>query len=529
MGTFHPALNFVVSAIALTRSVTLYRRATGTACHYALILFVVFGMVMNADAQHRTPQLTRIIEYDNPDWRPDSRALVFESTLEGVYSIYVINADGSGLRRLTVDDANNEQAHWSPDGKRIVFSSDRAGHLDLYLMNADGSGQTRLTTTAGGGYYQASFSPDGRLIVFQGRPDNRETCDRVYVVRSDGSGFRQLTDSTYSAESPRWSKDGSTIMFRKVPYPKHVWSEMGPSDMAIAKAGERTMSIKPDGSHLKPTPPPSTSDPLHTNLSPDKRYAASTKVVDGWPGLYVSDIAKGTELLLTGGASAGPLGYLRSATLTEVQDTLDTYISKHSGPITHDKKMFLVHSVRRLGGGRFELSDTWYDSTGSQTARQTVRTGQGTVRTELETVRATRDSASMLVLPDHVTAWVVPQDGTPRLFDGAATGERYTREIVMSAIAKSKPAIGDLFLAPVSSLYGINPIKTQVDTIRVSRRDTLTRGESKLPVFVLERTNGSQAWMDEITGSEVLSRGNAGPTQWWWHIRRGVSPPLPRN
>jgi hypothetical protein len=105
----------------------------------------------------------------------------------------------------------------------------------------------------------------------------------------------------------------------------------------------------------------------------------------------------------------------------------------------------------------------------------------------------------MLVLPDRVTAWVVPEGEPPRLYDGATTGERDAVEIVMSAIAKSRPAAGAIFLAPVSSLYGANPIQTKVDSIRVVRRDTLTRGESLLPVLVLERANGNQVWMDETT------------------------------
>jgi hypothetical protein len=285
------------------------------------------------------------------------------------------------------------------------------------------------------------------------------------------------------------------------------------------------MSIRPDGSHLEAAAPLPARDSVDTNPSPDGRHAAYTKAVDGWPGLYGYDVATRSERLLTGGPGVGPLGYLRSATLPEAHDTLDTYISTRGGPIDHDKDVYVVRVWRRLGGRRFELSDTWYDSSGQQTARQSVRTGRGTVATEVETVRATGDSASMLVLPDRVTAWVVPQGEAPRLYDSAATGERYAGQIVMSAIAKSRPALGALFLAPVSTLYGANPVQTQVDSIRVVRRDTLMRGQTLIPVLVLERARGTQVWMDETTGAEVLSRGNAGPTRWWWHIRRGVRPP----
>ena len=207
-------------------------------------------------AQSRPVRLTRTIEFHNPAWSPDGRALLFESTLDGPLSVYAITADGAGLRRLTPDGFTNTQPRWSPDGRRVVFSSDRAGHLDIYAMNADGSGQARLTTTAGGGYYQSSFSPDGRLVVFQGRPDNRETRDRIFVVASDGTGLRQLTDSAYGAEGPRWSPDGRTITFRMVPYPKRRWEEMREPDMAAANAGARRMSIRPDGSGLAPAPAP---------------------------------------------------------------------------------------------------------------------------------------------------------------------------------------------------------------------------------------------------------------------------------
>ena len=496
----------------------------------SLRVFLLVGMcgtAQTAVAQQRPPLLTRNIDYYNPVWRPDGRSLAFESTLEGVYSIFTINADGSDLKRLTVDSANNEQAQWSPDGARLVFSSDRAGHLDLYLMNTDGSGQRRLTTTAGGGYYQASFSPDGQSIVFQGRPDNSETRDRLYVVATDGTGFRQLTDSSYGAEGPRWSRDGRTITFLQVPYPRRLWSEMGPTDLALARAGQRRMSIRPDGSHLVPAPPLLSRDSVHSNLSPDGRQAASARVVDGWSGLYVYDVATRTERLITGGPGAGPLGYVRSAMMEPVQDTFDTFGSTRGGSIALDRNAYIVRVGRRTGGGRFELSNTWYDSLGRETARQTVRTGRGTLTTELETTRARGDSASLLVRPDHVTGWVVPQGEVPRLYDGPTTGERYAREIVLSAIARSRPAVGTLFLAPVSSPYFANPVEMLVDTIRVVRRDTLAGGESLFPVLVLERANGSQVWLEETTGAEVLSRGNAGPTRWWWHIRRGVRPPSP--
>jgi hypothetical protein len=222
---------------------------------------------------------------------------------------------------------------------------------------------------------------------------------------------------------------------------------------------------------------------------------------------------------------AGPLDYLRAATLTAQNDTLDTYDSPRSGgAIQRGNGTFVVRTVRQLSEGQWELVDTWFDSTNKETARQSVRTARGALMTELEFTRAIGDSASMSYTRDRVTGWVVPAGRPVQLVDGASTGERYTSGVVMSAIAKAKPSVGSVFVAPNGSLYGGNPIATRTDSLRVVRRDTLYRGSMALPVLVIARANG-EVWVDESTGAAILARGNAGPARYWWHIRRGVRPP----
>ena len=67
----------------------------------------------------------------------------------GRFEIYTARADGSDLRRLTTNDAYDAEATVSPDGKRVVFTSTRDGDIELYSMNVDGSDVRRITNRVG--------------------------------------------------------------------------------------------------------------------------------------------------------------------------------------------------------------------------------------------------------------------------------------------------------------------------------------------------------------------------------------------
>jgi TolB protein len=89
---------------------------------------------------------TRGIEARVPrSWSPDGTRILFQSDREGNSEIYTIKADGSDLRRLTDNPANDENPTWSPDGRRIAFSSSRDGNAEIYVMDAEGGLPTRLT------------------------------------------------------------------------------------------------------------------------------------------------------------------------------------------------------------------------------------------------------------------------------------------------------------------------------------------------------------------------------------------------
>ena len=150
--------------------------------------------VMNADGSGQrklTPKPTRnLIQYA---WSPDGQKIVFLGRPKGKnWEIYVINADGSGQRNLSRNPSPDLDASWSPDGRRIVFKTSRHGNWELYVMNADGSGQRRLTRTAAN-ESRPSWSADGRKIAYtRAAGGNFE----LFVMNADGSGQRRLTPNS---------------------------------------------------------------------------------------------------------------------------------------------------------------------------------------------------------------------------------------------------------------------------------------------------------------------------------------------
>ena len=80
-----------------------------------------------------------------PAWSPDGSKLAFWSNRDGNPEIYVVNRDGTGMRRLTNHPENDSTPTWSPTGNQIAFTSNRSGNLEVYSMNPDGSGVRNVT------------------------------------------------------------------------------------------------------------------------------------------------------------------------------------------------------------------------------------------------------------------------------------------------------------------------------------------------------------------------------------------------
>ncbi len=132
------------------------------------------------------------------EWSPDNSRIVFQSDSDspGAADIFIVNVDGSDLKDLSSHPAVDSDPKWSPDGTHIVFSSDRDENQELYLMEPDGTHLRKLTHTPDADEKPIQWSPDGRWILYEfddhdWGPQRR---NQLKVIAIDGSGTKDVTD-----------------------------------------------------------------------------------------------------------------------------------------------------------------------------------------------------------------------------------------------------------------------------------------------------------------------------------------------
>jgi TolB protein len=165
-----------------------------------------------------------------PAWSPDGSKLAFTLSQGGNQEIYVMNRDGSGLRRMTNHPEIDTSPTWSPTGNQIAWTSGRTGNPNIFIMNADGTGQRQLTHE--GWADRATWS--------------REPFNEIAYAVRNGPGFdikvysfatgegKRITDGIGSNESPAFSPNGRHLAF-----------------MSTRNGKAQIFTVDRDGQHLR--------------------------------------------------------------------------------------------------------------------------------------------------------------------------------------------------------------------------------------------------------------------------------------
>ena len=273
-----------------------------------------------------TRQITHEGDAVQPRWSPGGRRIAFWGLKEGSgqRDIWTIPADATGEPvplAVTSDPTMDWNPVWSPDGRSLYFASERGGSMNLWRVGIDESsgrprGEPEPVTTPSRTSGSISFSRDGRLLMFVSS-DRRSSIQRLgidpasgrvtepprpafqgsafiytqdispsgewiafttlggredlFVVKSDGTGYRQLTDDAFRDRGPKWSPDGARVAFY--------------SD----RSGRyETWAIRPDGSGLEQLTKTTGSPHTSATWSPDGKRIATDDGARTW----VEDLSK---------------------------------------------------------------------------------------------------------------------------------------------------------------------------------------------------------------------------------------------
>lgn len=187
-------------------------------------------------------------------WSPDGRQIAFISSGE----LHVVNADGSGVRRLRAKPIDGRIA-WSPDGRRIAFTGAGGGSVRIFILGV-GGGAPKVLTSSVPAPVLPSWSPTGSRIAFTSANTN---FGHIYTVRADGTDLRRLTAGR-GESFPWWSPDGRLILFQPYICPGGTCG-YGISVMDADGTHQRLLA------HLPGAP---GGGGLHASWSPDSRRIA---------------------------------------------------------------------------------------------------------------------------------------------------------------------------------------------------------------------------------------------------------------
>jgi Tol biopolymer transport system component len=196
----------------------------------------------------RTGRPLRVIPADRP-WTPrispDGTRVAYGAFGDGrsTSDLWITNLDDDATRRLTDDDADNNDPQWSPDGSMLAYSASAAGGKDIMVRNVDATaGSSRVLAVRDGVQFASDWLPDGGALLVTDQ--SSESGHDVIVQPADGSPPAAYVATDADETAARVSPDGRWIAYTS--------DQSGQSEVYLdsyPKRGERVTVSKGGGIH----------------------------------------------------------------------------------------------------------------------------------------------------------------------------------------------------------------------------------------------------------------------------------------
>lgn len=223
--------------------------------------------IMNRDGSNLKRLTSSSADDFNPVFSPDGKKIAYVSEDNGTRDIWIMNVDGTNKTYLTSEKGAEQDPAWSSDGKQLAYAAlpfEKGGNFDIWVINADGSNSHRLTTSSAN-EATPNWHPDGRHIAYQS--DEGGNLD-IYAIDLDGKNPRKLIAAKKQETRPAWSPNGSKIAY-------NAWAEEESGDTAEIWVANIDGS---DPYKLTSTPPN-----MHPAWSPDSsRIVFQSKRSGSW-------------------------------------------------------------------------------------------------------------------------------------------------------------------------------------------------------------------------------------------------------